>query len=407
MFNRRVVLSLSLSLILTGVSAAAQQVTTTDGLSLRQTVTQLTVPVTASAAVGEAINLATALEVATSPLATSAGAFVFKIDPATGLRVRTATTFGPSFAERVLTAGEGKISVAANLIVATYDKLGDIPLSRMRLTNVSAPTPTIAREGLASLVLSSETLSISGALGATDKIDILFAVPLVKVKLEGITWVETAAGEVPLRVEGGGIASGLGDIAVGAKFRLLRFGKDEPDPGGIGFILTNRLPTGDKDNFRGLGIYRSLGSVIVSAGRGKLRPHANAGFEWWSKGITVVSDPLRNTAVTVRHQWQYAAGIEFEASPKLTLNVDGIGRHIRGGGRVGYRVETPPPNPLGVTAVETAITLSQGIQKFSVAPGVKWNVKGTFVLAFNALIAVKDSGLHDRFTPVVGLDWTF
>jgi hypothetical protein len=407
MLNRRVAISLSLVLTLTGGSAAAQKVTTTDGLSLRQTVTQLTVPVTASPAVGEAINLATALEVATSPLATSAGAFVFKVDPATGLRVRTATTFGPAFSERVLTAGEGKISVAANLTVATYDKLGSLELSRMPLTTVSAPSPTVARQGLTSLVLSSETMSISGAMGATDKIDVLFAVPLVKVKLDGISWVETAAGEIPLRVEGGGIASGLGDIAVGAKFRLLRFGEDEPDPGGIGFILMNRLPTGDTENFRGLGIYRSLGSVIVSMGRGKLRPHANGGFEWWSKGITVVSDSLRNTRVTVRHQWQYSAGVEFEASPKLTLLVDGIGRHIRGGGRVGYRVETPPPNPLGVTGVETAITLAQGIQKFSIAPGVKWNVKGTFVLSFNSLIAVKDSGLHDRFTPVVGVDWTF
>jgi hypothetical protein len=407
MFKWRRATFLTLIFILVAAAARAQQVTTLDGLSLRQTVTQLTVPVTASAAVGQAINLATALEVATSPLATSGGAFVFKVDLATGLRVRTATTFGPAFSERVLTAGEGKISVAANLIVATYDKLGDLNLSRMPLTTVSAPSPDVARQGITSLVLSSETLSITGALGATDKIDLLFAVPMVKVKLDAISWVETAAGAVPLRIAGGGVASGLGDVAVGAKFRLLRFGKDEPDPGGIAFILMNRLPTGDTDNFRGLGIYRSLGSVIASMGRGKLRPHINGGFEWWSKGITVVSDPLRNTSASVRHQWQYSAGLEYEASPKLTLIVDGIGRHIRGGGRLGYRVETPPLNPLGVTAVESAVTLSHGIQKFTVAPGVKWNVKGTFVLAFNSLIAVRDSGLHDRFTPVLGLDWTF
>jgi hypothetical protein len=103
----------------------------------------------------------------------------------------------------------------------------------------------------------------------------------------------------------------------------------------------------------------------------------------------------------------YAAGIEFEAAPKLTLLVDALGRHIRGGGRVGFRTETPPPNPLGVTAVESAVTLAQGIQKFTLVPGLKWNLKGAFVLSLNALIAVKDSGLHDKFTPVVGLDMTF
>ncbi len=361
---------------------------------------------TAPSAVSEAINLATALEVANAPLATSAGGFVFKLDPATGLRVRTATTFGPSFAERALTSGEGKISVGASLTVATYDKLGDIPLSRMPLTTVHATTPAVARQGITSLVLSSETVAIAGSIGATDKIDIVLAVPLVKVKLDGISFVETGDDQIPIQVAGRGISSGLGDIAVGAKFRLLRFGKDEPDPGGLAFILTNRLPTGSRENFRGLGIYRSLGSLAVSAGRGRFRPHANGGFEWWSDGITVVSDPMRNASVTVRHQWLYAAGIELEASPKLTLLVDGIGRHIRGGGRVGFRTENPPNN-LGVTAVDLAITLPQGIQKFTLAPGVKWNVKGTFVLAMNALIAIKDNGLHDRFTPVVGLDWTF
>jgi hypothetical protein len=29
------------------------------------------------------------------------------------------------------------------------------------------------------------------------------------------------------------------------------------------------------------------------------------------------------------------------------------------------------------------------------------------VLAGNALISLRDNGLHDYFTPVVGLDWTF
>ena len=81
---------------------------------------------------GEAVALATALEVATTPLGTSSAGFVFKLDPDTGLQVRTATTFGPSFAERALTTGEGKVSVGATLSVATYDKLNDLNLAKCR-----------------------------------------------------------------------------------------------------------------------------------------------------------------------------------------------------------------------------------------------------------------------------------
>ena len=89
-----------------------------------------------SAAAGEAIGLATALEVATTPFGTSSAGFVFKLDPATGLRVRTATTFGPSFAERALTSGEGKVSASVSLISASYQKLGDLSLEQLRLGSV-------------------------------------------------------------------------------------------------------------------------------------------------------------------------------------------------------------------------------------------------------------------------------
>ena len=94
------------------VAAPPLKVTTVEGLSLRQTVSTLTQ--TAGGAAGEALGLAIALEVGTTPFSTSSGGFVFKLDPATGLQVRTATTFGPSFAERALTAGEGKVTVGAN-----------------------------------------------------------------------------------------------------------------------------------------------------------------------------------------------------------------------------------------------------------------------------------------------------
>ena len=202
-----------------------------------------------------------------------------------------------------------------------------------------------------------------------------------------------------------GIGSGLGDVAVSAKYRFLKFGEGQPDPGGLAFLLTSRLPTGSRENFRGLGITRVLGSVLVSSGTGRLRPHANAGFEWWEKGLGVPSFP--QGSAEARHQIQYAAGIEFEAGPKLTLLVDFLGRHILNGGRIEERTFDVPPNPFNVTTLETLVATSQDIQKLTLAPGMKWNLKGSFVASLNALIPIRDNGLHDRFTPVVGLDWTF
>jgi hypothetical protein len=276
----------------------------------------------------------------------------------------------------------------------------------MQLTTVRAPSPTVARTGNLSLVLSSETVVLNGAIGATDKLDITVAVPFIKVKMEGLSWVETADGNVVLRATGAGSSSGLGDIAVGAKFRLKALGEGQPDPGGFALLVSARLPTGSTENFRGLGVTRTLGAVVFSAGRGKLRPHFNGGYEWWSDGVSVVTNRVGGRA-TARDQIVWAAGLEFEAAPKLTLLADVLGRNVLRGGRVDYATETPPPNELGVTSVEALVTLTKGVRKITLVPGLKWNLKGSFVLAANALIPMFDDGLHDRFTPVVGLDFSF
>ena len=405
--TRCAALSLLVLTVLGVPPASAQMTTTAEGLSLRDTVIQLFQPL-AAAPIGEAMAFATAVEVATSPFGTSSGGFVYKLDPATGLQVRTASTFGPTFAERALTAGAGKVSVAANLLVATYDKLGDRDLAQMQMSSVAASNPTVARTGNASIVMSSETVVMSGAIGATDNFDIAVAVPMIKVKLDGVTWVQRADDVVVLRATGAGIASGLGDIAISGKFRFLKFGEGQPDPGGLAFMLTTRLPTGSRENFRGLGMIRSLGSVLFSMGKGKLRPHANGGFEWWEKPIHVATG-LQTPTVRVRHQIQYAAGLEFEAAPKLTLLADVIGRHVRGGGEIEdqtYRFD-PATNPFGVETFTAAGVTDHGIRKITLVPGLKWNLKGAFVLSLNALVPLMDNSLHDKFTPVVGLDWTF
>jgi hypothetical protein len=397
---------LLLALVLAG-PASAQMVTTTEGLTLHNTLTTLLQP-TASAAVGEAVAFATALEVNTAPLGTSSGGFVFKFDPTTGLKVRTASTFGPFFAERALTTGAGKMSVGASLSIASYDRLGDFNLQRMQLSNVKAASDTVSRTGNASLVLTSETLTLMGAVGATDDLDLEVAVPMVKVKLDGRAWVQRADNVVSLNATGGGIASGLGDVAVAVKYRFLKFGKELPDPGGLAFMLKGRFPTGDTGNLRGLGITRVLGMLIFSSGTGRFRPHANAGFEWWEKGITVPTGLTPYSTVETRHEVEYNVGAEFEAAPKMTLLIDLLGRNMLKGGRIDLlNYPIPAENPFGVTSFEAAGVTDHAIHKVVLAPGVKWNVKDSVLLMFNARIPLSDNSLYDRFTPVLGVEFTF
>ena len=119
-----------------------------------------------------------------------------------------------------------------------------------------------------------------------------------------------------------------------------------------------------------------------------------------------MSDFNLNTTVTAKNQVAWAAGLEFEATPKATLMLDLLGRYILGAGRVGFRTDTPPSNVFGVTAIESAVALSEGIRKLTLVPGLKLNLKGNLLLSVNALIALSDNGLHARFTPVIGFELT-
>jgi hypothetical protein len=376
--------------------------------SLRSAIFDLTANIAAIQA-GQAIGLATALEVVNAPTGSSAGGFVFKLDPATGLRVRTAPTFGPSFAERALTAGEGKVSFGTSLGVATYDKLNKLDLKQMLLTQATGAGVSSRLDGYSSMVLSSETMVVSAAIGATDKFDVGVLLPFVKVKLDGTSWAQLPSGQVIEFLSRQIDSSGLGDIAVTGKLRVAKFGEGQPDPGGVALMLTTRLPTGNRENFRGLGITRVLGTAIVSGGKGKFRPHGNAGFDWWEKGLEVDTDFTGNNRVGARHQVLASGGFEIEAGPKVTLLTDVLFRKVLGGGQVRVQDVPVPPELVqqGITSLTMAVATDKGIQKLSLAPGLKWNLKGTFVFSGNALISLKDNGLHDMFTPVVGLDWTF
>ena len=378
--------------------------TTIPELTVAGTLGELAKPV-GGAHIGEALALATELAIGTAPFGASSGGFLIKLDPSTGLQVRTATTFGPSFAERALTSGEGKVSVGVNFMSVNYERLDDGAFNGMQTLTVASANPALARAGVANIAITAKTTVIAARMGVTDKFDVGANIPLVQVKVNGTSTLRNGSGAITTFASGPALSTGLGDVAGSATYRGAACGSGPPDPGGLAVMATVRLPTGSRDSLRGLGVTRTLISLIASSGQRRFRPHANAGFGYWSKGVTVTSDESPNQSVEARHQFEYAAGLELEAAPKLTLLVDLLGGSVLGGGRLGF-VTTTGGAP-GTTSTQTLTALSEGVQRVSLAPGLKVNLKGKMLLSLNALIALHDSGLHQRVTPVAGIDLTF
>jgi hypothetical protein len=396
--KRHVRIAVALLTLACASPAFAQKVTTVPDLTGKQVLEQLANQATGGVA-GDAIALSTAVEIGTAPFGTSSGGFVFKLDPATGLLARTTTSFGPSFVERALTAGEGKVSMGATFSQTTYDKLNNFGLTSLPMGSVTTGSPITTGTTTGNLRISSKTLAMSGTIGVTPKLDVGVVVPLITVKVAGTSSFFNGNGVVGRLAETNSVFSGIGDIAALAKFRLAKFkGPDVPDPGGVALNVVSRLPTGSRDNLRGLGVGRTLASIVASFGKGPLKPHGSAGFEFWNKPIHVGDD-------TMRHQFQYSGGVEIVAAPKLTILADVLGQKILGAGPVDLG-SVPTVAGSGATSAQSLLFLDRSINKITFIPGMKVNIKGKMVLSLNALVTIKNNGLHSKVTPVAGLNLT-
>ena len=377
--------------------------TTVETTTLASTLGQIVGPAGAPH-VGDALALAAQLGVAMTPYGAASGGFLITLDPSTGLEVRAATTFGPAFAERALTSGEGKLSLGANFLASTFDRLNDqVVDNNLQVRSATGTTAAASRSGTTSVTLNTKTTVLYARMGVSDKFDVGVNIPMVAVKLSGTAALNSGVGPV-LFTQGAATSTGLGDVQGIAKYRFYSFGTGQPDPGGLAAMVTVTVPSGDKDQFRGLGITRTMLTLIASSGQGRLRPHGNIGFGYWSKGLGVVSDSVGSPTVTARHEFQYAGGIEFEAVPKLTLLADLVGGGVLGGGRVAF---ASVADAAGLSGSQGLTALSEGTRRIDIAPGLKANIKGKLIVSLNALVALHDTGLHARVTPVAGIDLTF
>jgi len=377
--------------------------TTVETTTLASTLSQIVGPAGTTHA-GDALALAAQLGSAMVPFGASSGGFLITLDPSTGLEVRAATTFGPAFAERALTSGEGKLSVGVNFLPSTFDRLDDAVVdNNLQIRSATGATDAASRSGTASISLTTKTTVLYARLGVSDKFDVGVSVPMVAAKVSGTASLRSGVGDV-LFTQGTATSSGLGDVQGIAKYRFYSFGTGQPDPGGLAAMVTVTAPTGDRAQLRGLDVTRTMITLIASSGQGRLRPHGNIGFGYWSKGVSVVSDAAPNTTVTARHEFQYVGGVEIEAVPKLTLLVDLLGGGVLGGGRVAFG---PVAAANGFSSSQGLTALSEGTRRIDLAPGLKANIKGKMLLSLNALIALHDTGLHARVTPVAGIDMTF
>jgi hypothetical protein len=277
-------------------------------------------------------------------------------------------------------------------------------------------------EAALSLEAKTDTLALFGNYGLTDRWDVAAVVPFVHVSLDArvqATILRLATASQPLihtfeagnplatqkTFEENRSARGIGDVLLRTKYRFLSM-----PGGGLAGALDIRLPTGDQENLLGAGSQVKV-LLVASGGNDRLSPHVNIGYAF-SNGEVGTAGLLAELggAESLPDEFNYTAGMEWAAHPKVTIVGDVVGRTLRNAGRLDLIAKTFEYQ--GATAPQTAqfeeFDLRGGNLNLVLgAVGFKINPARTFLISGNVLFPLSSAGLQSKITTVFGIDYAF
>ncbi|MGH9162894.1 MAG: transporter [Vicinamibacteraceae bacterium] len=338
----------------------------------------------AADATRDTISRALLIELAALPLGSSSAGFAYRFNPALGTVERASASFGPFFAERAETTGRGRGSVGVAFRHASFDQLDDRNLrdgtlvtTANRFADEEAPFDV---ETL-TLRLRSSATTLFGSYGVTERLDVGAAVPIVQVRLDGER-VDTYRGRVFVQSRASAYATGLGDIALRAKYQLVR-----QRAGGVAVAADLRVPTGREEDLLGAGEPAVKLLVVGSLEANRMTGHANVGY----------------TAGGAASETTYGVAGTVAAAPRLTLVGELLGRSTAGLGSI-TDVAAPHPSLQGVETIRLIADDSTTTQAFAIA-GLKWNLGRSWLLTTNVLIPLTTGGLTAKVVPTIAVEY--
>jgi Putative MetA-pathway of phenol degradation len=339
----------------------------------------------AAEAASDAMQRALLVNLASAPIATSSGGFLYRLNPELGTVERASETFGTLFVERALTAGQGNFSFGMAGTTAEYDRLNGFDLKdgsfitvANRFRDEAAPFDT---ESLTMNVRAS-TMTFFANFGVTDEFDVGAVVPLARVSLDGER-LNVYRGTSAVQAVATGSASGLADIALRAKYAVVR-----TRSGGVAAAGEVRLPTGDEENLLGAGSTQWRLLAVGSLESGPLSVHGNGG---------IVRGGLSDETF-------FAGALSAAVHPRATITGEIVRRHVTE--LHGFDL-SPAPHPT-VTGVDTfrLTETAEPTTLWTAITGVKWNVSDTLVIGGHLLWSLRDRGLTSDFTPTVAVEYS-
>ncbi|HSS45119.1 MAG TPA: hypothetical protein VLO07_07230 [Thermoanaerobaculia bacterium] len=393
-------------------------------------------------------NQELANQLSSFPLASSAGGFTYRFDPALGVFTRATDSFGPIYADRADTIGKGKFNLGLNYSHFDFDRINELSLGdgdlRLVFTHadVNHDGSNLHRyvegdviTGQLFLKIKTDITAFVLTYGVSNRFDIGMAIPVVHVDLSArtdatIQRLATGPTDNPPTIHrfpsGGstatfqdsGNASGVGDIVLRGKFRVVGGAA-----GGLALGADVRLPTGEERDLLGTGATQARVSLSGSLNLGNFAPHINGGYTKSAKPQDDRTPEEKNPPnggtplprLSIPDAIDYTAGFDWAVHPRVTVALDVLGRTFRQTQivrvvKTNFQANTNK-NEYPETIVAYTfprLTSTKGNSNTLLGSfGLKVNPFANLLVTGNVLFSLRREGLQTRIAPLVGVDYSF
>ncbi len=243
------------------------------------------------------------------PATTTTPGIIYEFDPAAGAFERVSGPLGPAFLERAETVGKGRLDLATTYLYARFTELDGDSLSSLlssRFVAVSGNLVVPQRVETRNFSLTSHVLYFSGTYGVTSDLDLNLLLPVYYTVMDGdrrFSVLSQTGGFESLD----GNAFGPGDLLLRAKYRFL-----DRNTWGLAAGLTLHFPTGNEDDFQGIGDMVVTPSIVASWQSTRWDVHGSA-------GVDINAGDLARSGV------RYGIGASFAVLDRLTVLADVVG----------------------------------------------------------------------------------
>jgi len=427
--------------------------------------------------VTSALNASIATALSIIPLSSPASGVINRKDPGTGAELPVNSTLGPIFTERAETIGKGRFYVGFSHQDYHFTAFNGTSLNSLSILytggDPSKVVPSASANGIPTVpatfnvgmdIRLSQNIAFL-TYGVSDSFDISVGLPLIHSAVGARThsgtiyagtgfgtptcWcVNTFTPGFPTLIQpefGQSSLSktGFGDVLVRLKKTVVRTSGTVIALGG-----DVRLPTGDSENYLGVGTTTAKPFAAVSFYSKPMQngivisPHFDVGWQFSGKSklggtlegtpltqntsagsINYIGAPFTSTKDYLPDVFTWAVGAELALGRHHTIVADVLGNEvgwIHGIANATMQTiadQSLPTGPNGdvsnqavpVRGAASGFVSSGKVSfgQYNVSLGYKTRIAGNLVANANVLVRLDDNGLTARVTPLFGLGYSF